>query len=328
MPNHGHSRDVLRLSPRASLTVVAMAVLVTVGCSKMGQLTAMKNFKEANASYGQQDYKKAAELYEATVKADPNLNYAYFYLGNSYDNLYKPSKKGEQANDALLESAVKNYQTAAEKLATGATKAEKDLARLSLKYLVASYGADKLNDPARAEPVVQRMIQLDPGEPENYFALAKIYEDAGAYENAEDILVKAKQAKPSDPAVYKTLAGYYNRQGQFEKTIKELEDAAASDPKSPEARYTIAVFYWDAAFRDARLSENQKKDYVQKGLGEVEKALQMKPDYIDAIVYKGLLLRLEANLEKDVAKQQALIKEATGLSEKANTLRKQKASGA
>jgi tetratricopeptide (TPR) repeat protein len=307
---------------------VATVILTTVGCSKVGQLAAMKNFKEANASYGQQDYKKAAELYEATVKADPNLNYAYFYLGNSYDNLYKPSKKGEQANDELLENAVKNYQTAAEKLASGSTKAEKDLARLSLKYLVASYGADKLNDPARAEPVVQRMIQLDPGEPENYFALAKIYEDAGAYENAEDILVKAKQAKPSDPAVYKTLAGYYNRQGQFDKTIKELEDAAASDPKSPEARYTIAVFYWDAAFRDARLTEAQKKDYVQRGLGEVDKALDMKSDYIDAIVYKGLLLRLQANLEKDVSKQQALIKEATQLSDKANALRKQKASGA
>ena len=328
MPSNGHKFDVLRLPRQGSLAVVVVAVLATAGCSKMGQLTAMKNFKEANASYGQQDYKRAAELYEATVKADPNLNYAYFYLGNSYDNLYKPSKKGEQANDMLLENAVKNYQTAAEKLATGSTKAEKDLARLSLKYLVASYGADKLNDPARAEPVVQRMIQLDPGEPENYFALAKIYEDAGAYENAEDILVKAKQAKPSDPAVYKTLAGYYNRQGQFEKTIKELEDAAASDPKSPEARYTIAVFYWDAAFRDARLSENQKREYVQKGLSEVEKALEMKSDYIDAIVYKGLLLRLQANLEKDVTKQQSLLKEATGLSEKANALRKQKASGA
>src|SRR4029078_5853279 len=124
-------------------------------------------------------------------------------------------------------NAVKNYQAAAEKLATGSTKAEKDLGKLSLKYLVASYGADKLNDPARAEPVVQRMIQLDPGEPENYFALAKIYEEAGAYENAEDILLKAKEARPTDPAVYMTLAGYYNRQGQFEKTIKELEDAAA-----------------------------------------------------------------------------------------------------
>jgi len=303
-------------------------VLGAAGCSKLGQLTAMKNFKEANQAYAQQDYKKAAELYESTVAADPDLNYAYFYLGNSYDNLYKPSKKGEQANDELLEKAVKNYQTAATKLAAGNTKAEKDLARLSMKYLVASYGADKLNDPARAEPVVQSMIQLDPGEPENYFALAKIYEDAGAYEPAEDILVKAKAAKPNDPAVYKTLAGYYNRQGQFDKTIKELEEAAAADPKSPEARYTIAVFYWDEAFRDARLSEAQKKEYVTKGLAEIEKALEMKADYVDAIVYKGLLLRLQANLEKDPAKQQQLIKDASALSDKANAIRKQKSAGA
>ena len=44
----------------------------------------------------------------------------------------------------------------------------------------------------------------------------------------------------------------------------------------------------------------------------------MKPDYVDAIVYKGLLLRLQANLEKDPAKQQQLLKDATAFSEKAN----------
>jgi len=294
----------------------------------MGQLKGMKNFKEANTAYQQQDYKRAADLYEATVEADPNLASAYFYLGNSYDNLYKPSKKGDKANDELLEKAVKNYQAAAEKLASAPTKAEKDLGKLSLKYLVASYGADKLNDPARAEPVVQRMIQLEPGEPENYFALAKIYEDAGAYENAEDILLKAKEAKPGDPAVYMTLAGYYNRQGQFEKTIKELEDRASRDPKNPEAHYTIATFYWDEAFRDARLKENEKREYVDKGIAEIDKSLQIKPDYIEALVYKGLLLRLKANNIKDPAQQQALIKEATQLRDKAEELRKKKASGA
>ena len=46
------------------------------------------------------------------------------------------------------------------------------------------------------------MIQLDPSEPSNYFALAKIYEDAGAYDEAEEMLHRAKEAKPSDPAVY------------------------------------------------------------------------------------------------------------------------------
>jgi tetratricopeptide (TPR) repeat protein len=316
------------LSEGTSVAVVALILLAAAGCSKMGQLKGMKNFKEANAAYQQQDYKRAADLYELTVQADPNISSAYFYLGNSYDNLYKPSKKGDKANDELLEKAVHNYQTAAEKLATAPTKAEKDLGKLSLKYLVASYGAEKLNDPARAEPVVQRMIQLEPGEPENYFALAKIYEDAGAYENAEDILLKAKEARPTDPAVYMTLAGYYNRQGQFDKTITQLEERASRDPKNPEAHYTIATFYWDEAFRDARLKENEKREYVDKGVSEIDKALEIKPDYIEALVYKGLLLRLRANTIKDPKEQQDLLKEATRLRDKAEELRKKKASGA
>jgi predicted Zn-dependent protease len=304
-----------------------MLAVAAAGCGKMGQLKAMKAFKEANQAYAQQDYKKAAELYEQTVQADNTLAAAYFYLGNSYDNLYKPSRKGDAANDQLLDKAVENYQQAAEKLSSSEKPEDKKLGNLALQYLVAAYGPDKLNDPAKAEPVVQRMITLDPADPANYFALAKIYEDAGAYENAEDILLKAKEAKPSDPAVYMTLAGYYNRQGQFDKTIQALEERAAREPSNPEAHYTIATFYWDEAFRDTRLKENEKRDYLQKGVTAVDTALKIKQDYIEALVYKGLLLRLQANMEKEPAKQQALMKEAIQVRDKAEELRKKKAAG-
>jgi predicted Zn-dependent protease len=192
---------------------------------------------------------------------------------------------------------------------------------------VASYGAEKLNDPAKAEPVVQRMIQLEPGEPTNYIALAKIYEDAGAYDEAEKMYIQAKQAKPNDPTVYMTLAGYYNRQGRFDKTIDALEERAAKEPNNPEAFYTIATYYWDEAYRDFKLKDNEKKAYVQKGIEAVDHALQIKPDYMEALVYKNLLLRLQANLEKEPAKQQALIKEADKLRDRAQELRKQKAAG-
>jgi tetratricopeptide (TPR) repeat protein len=315
----------------ASLGCVAVLALgslaSTVGCAKVGEIQAKKAFKSANAAYQQQDYKKASDLYEQTIAADPNLNSAYFYLGNSYDNQYKPSKKGEAANDALLTKAVENYQKAAEKLAASPDPADKKLGKLSLEYLVASYGPDKLNDPAKAEPVVQRMIQLEPGEPTNYFALAKIYEDAGAYDEAEKMYIAAKTAKPTDPAVYMTLAGYYNRQGHFDKTIEALEERAAKEPNNPEAFYTIATYYWDEAYRDFKLKEAEKKDFVAKGTTAIDHALQLKPDYIEAITYKGLLLRLQANLEKDPAKQAQLMKDATSLSEKANAMRKAKTAG-
>jgi tetratricopeptide (TPR) repeat protein len=313
----------------ASLACVAMLAVgsLTAGCAKVGEIKAKKAFKAANQAYQQQDYRKAGEFYEETIVADPNLNAAYFFLGNSYDNQYKPSKKGEAANDALLEKAVDNYQKAAEKLSASAAPEDKKLGTLSLQYLVAAYGADKLNDPAKAEPVVQRMIQLEPTEPSNYFALAKIYEDAGAYEEAEKVLQQAKQAKPTDPAVYMTLAGYYNRQGHFEKTIEALEERAAKEPNNPEAFYTIATYYWDEAYRDFKLKEAEKREFVGKGVEAVDHALQIKPDYMEALVYKNLLLRLQANLEKDPAKQQQLIKDADKLRDKAQELRKQKAAG-
>ena len=311
----------------ACVAVLALGSFTAAGCAKVGEIQAKKAFKAANAAYQQQDYKKAADLYEQTIQADPNLNSAYFFLGNSYDNQYKPSKKGDAANDALLTKAVDNYKKAAEKLSSSPNNDDKKLGKLSLEYLVASYGPDKLNDPAQAEPVVQRMIQLEPGEPANYFALAKIYEDAGAYEEAEKMLQNAKQAKPSDPAVYMTLAGYYNRQGRFDKTIEALEERAQKEPNNPEAFYTIATYYWDEAYRDFKLKENEKKEFVGKGVEAVDHALQIKPDYTEALVYKNLLLRLQANMEKDPAKQQQLLKEADRLRDKAQELRKQKAAG-
>ena len=311
----------------ASLVTAAMLALsISVGCAQVGQVQAKRSFKAANAAYQAQDYKKAAQLYEETLKEDPTLNVAYFFLGNSLDNQYKPSRRGEPENEALLTRAVENYQLCAERLANSPNEDEKKLAKLSLEYLVAAYGADKLNDPAKAEPVLIKMIEMEPQEPSNYAVLAKIYEDAGLYDEAEKVLLMSKDAKPKDASVYLQLAGFYNRQGRFDKTIEALNQRAEIEPNNPEAFQTIAGYYWDETRGDSALTDAQKKEYIEKGLEAVDKAISLKPDYVEAITFRGLLLRLEANVEKDPAKQQALLKEATELSDKANELRK-KATG-
>jgi tetratricopeptide (TPR) repeat protein len=317
------------VSLAAAAMLVLLAVVSTAGCGKVGELKARKNFKAANQAYQQQDWKRAAELYEETVRAFPDLEHGqpYFFLGNSYDNQWKASKKGDPENDALMTKAVENYQKAAEMLSASDRPEDKKLGKLSLDYLVAAYGADKLNDPAKAEPVVQKMIQLEPNEPTNYFRLAKIYEDAGAYPEAEKMYLQAKEVRPNDPTVYLQLAGYYNRMNEFDKTIEALEQRAAKEPKNPEAYFTIATYYWDNANKNYRLSEAQKRDNVQKGLAAINRALELNPNYMDALVYKGLLLRIQALLEKDPKKQQELLKEAVALHDKAEELRKKKASG-
>ena len=309
-------------SSAACLALVAGLGLALAGCGKVNEVRAMKAFKDGNKLYATSDWRAAAAKYEEAMQMDPNNTLIHFYLANSYDNLYRPARAGEAANDALLQKAVDNYKLASEKIADPKMK------RLSLEYLVAAYGPDKLNDPTLAEPVVKQMIDLEPNEPSNYFALAKIYEDSGEYELAEQTLLKAKDAKSNDPAVYMQLAGYYNRQGDFDKTMEALDQRVAIEPNNPEAHYTVATYYWDKAYRDFRLKDTEKLGYVEKGIEAVDKAIGIKDDYMEAIAYKNLLLRLNANLIKDPAKQQALLKEADELRDKATEMRKQKAAGA
>ena len=68
--------------------------------------------------------------------------------------------------------------------------------------------------------------------------------------------------------------------------------------------------------------------YIQAGLAEADKALALKPDYFEALTYKNLLLRSEALVEKDPAKQQALLKQADQLRDKAQELQKKQAAPA
>jgi tetratricopeptide (TPR) repeat protein len=270
----------------------------------------LASFTEANTMYERQEYARAAELYEAISAADPTnasgiSGQVYFFLANSYDNLWNASRRNDPANQRVLEHAAANYQRAIEILQRSIPR-EAMLSRLALEYLAHACGSDKLNDPAKAEELILQMIQLDPTEISNYFLIAKLYEDVGEYAAAENALLNARDRRADAPIVYMSLAGFYNRQGAFDKTIAALIERADRDPANPEAHYTIATYYWDQAYRDFKLTGVEKREMVMKGLRSVERAIGLKPDYIEALVYKNLLLRLQASLEPDPLKRDQL----------------------
>jgi tetratricopeptide (TPR) repeat protein len=302
----------------AAMTATAMKIsnvirLLCIGVFALSPAMAVAQdpLSQAKALYSQGDYRRAAQKYEEALAIDPANGEAYFFLGNSYDQMYKPSRKGEPDNDTLLTKAVENYAKAVRlhRDARGRT--------LALEYLVGAYGPDKLNDPARAVPLAEHLIALDPTDPSPYFVLAKIDEDTGNYDHAEHTSVMAKQARPTDAAPYLQLAAYYNRQGEFEKTIETLDQRAQLEPANPEAHYTIATYYWDKAYRDFRLANEQKGEYIERGLAAVDRALSLKDDYMEALVYKNLLLRIKAILESDPEKRRALTEEADRLRDRA-----------
>jgi tetratricopeptide (TPR) repeat protein len=305
---------------QAILAVMILAA-ATTACGQFGNLKARKHLKDANALYAQADYRQAAVEYEEAIKSDPDMIQAYFYLGNSYDNMYKPARKGEAENDALLPKAVKNYEIAVQR------ETDPQRKKLALQYLAASYGTDKLNDPSKAEPVVRQMIQMDPKDTGSYYGLSKLYEDAGRFEEAEAALLQARDAAPSNPEVYLQLAGFYNKRDQFEKAVAMHEERAKLDPNNPEAFWTLAAFYENAARKDYRLTPAVKKQYIERGIVAADKALAIKQDFVEAITYKNLLLRQQALVEKDPKKQKELIDEADKLRNRAIELNKLKTKG-
>ena len=305
----------------ARLALVATMVLPLVSCQFVGQLQAIKVFKDANTFYQRADYEAAAAMYEEVIANDPNMMDAYFYLANSYDNLFRPALRGEPDNDLLLEKAIDNYISSVDIQTNPAMRT------LSMQYLVAAFGPDKANDPTKQEPVVQQLIETDPANPDNYFRLAKLYEDSGLYAEAEQVFLQVRDLRADDPTVYLQMAGFYDRNEEFEKTIDALRQRAVIEPDNPEAFYTISTFYWEKAFRDFRLTEEQEEEYVMLGLTEVDKALELNTDYLEALTYKNILMRMQANLTEDLDLQEQLIAEADVLRDRAQALQDRRTSG-
>lgn len=286
--------------------IVVAAGVATAGCGRysIGALKGQKAYKDANELYRTSQWKDAAAKYEYVLQQDPSRSEVYFFLANSYDNAYKPSRAGEAENDSYIQKAIQNYRKSAE------VDTNPEMKKLALQYLVAAYGPDKLNDPTQAEPIVQEMIRIAPNEAGNYFALSRIYEDAGRYDEAEAALLKARDANPQDVSVYVSLSGFYNRQGEFDKTMEALNKSAEIKPDDPQGHQLVATFYWEKAFKDKTLAPPVKKGYIMKGIEATDRALKINPDYAEALTYKNILLRMQANEETDLGKRAELIKSA------------------
>lgn len=323
----------MRYRPILISAWVAIMGLALGGCGRysISNIRALKAFGDANRLYQKADYPEAIGRYDDVIELDPQppvKGFAYFFLGNSFDNMYKPSKKGDPTNDGNLPKAVANYKLAIQNL-QGTDDREVQIRKLAYEYLINAYSVDKLNDLSQAEPIAQQLIGMEPNEPVNYEALGNLYEQAKRMDDAERMFKKAVEVKPNDGNSYVTLAGFYNRQGNFTKTMEALAGRAKAEPNNPEAWHTMAAYYWDEAYRDPRLTPAQKKDYIEKGIEADDKALAVNPDYAEAMIYKGILLRAKATIIKDPAQQKALIEEGDQLKAKAEAIqKKENAAGA
>jgi TonB family protein len=178
-----------------------------------------------------------------------------------------------------------------------------------------------LDAPGREAEVAER-IAASPTGIAAYQQLARLQEERGAYVEAEATLLQARQVAPKNPQVVVWLAQFYNRQGQFEKTMEMLEAAEALEPADPRGAQIVATYYWEKAYKDHKLLPAEQLQYVMNGIAATDRALAINPDYVEALTYKNLLLRMRANLETDPFQKKQLIAEADTLRSRAIELNK------
>ena len=181
-----------------------------------------------------------------------------------------------------------------------------------------------VTDPALREAELQKRIADSPRGVAAYRELAKLQEDRGAFAEAELTLMRARQAMPESKDAVLALAALYNRQGDFQKTMEMLDVAEHLDPTDPAAPQMTATYYWEKAYKDHRLLPAEQYKYVMSGIAATDRSLALKPDFVDALTYKNLLLRMRANLETDPVLKQQLVAEADTLRNRAIELNKQR----
>jgi tetratricopeptide (TPR) repeat protein len=327
---------------RGKLVATALLALVALGgCAnfqqKWNMLKSRRAFKQANLAYANKTYQDAINLYNTTLELDSNpdprvLVTTHFYRGSSSHLLYKPSKLDDPENDALLEAAIQDYEKSIElsKQHAGEYEMLKPYQQYGMEQLAAIY-RDNLDDFEKAEKYFKDLIEYDPKTPERYYALADVYErfhdpeELPLLEQAIEAYKKPVDLNPSDPLAYRQVANLLNKYGRFDETMEWLGKARDVQATNPEGYYLIAVHYWDKVYRDPDLTNNDKKNYIDLGLSQLDQALGIDDEYIDALIYKNLLLREQAKIEPNAAKKAELTKQADELRDRALALKEKQA---
>lgn len=328
----------MRTRNSAPLLAALLALVVSsVGCNLVRAKAA---FKDGNRLYKEENYRKAIDLYERAVELKPDFAEAHFYLASSQQSLYRPGKEGDE-NKQRLEQAIQHYETS---LATNQadTPNLQQLRLNTLGALTAIYSDPPLTDYEKALSYAEMLVKDNPDDTKNLYAMANLYEKFGRVTEAEQTYVRVADQNPSDAKACGALAAFYNkplwddagavfveneskgaRRAKFDSAITTLERCAGLDPSDPSGYYKLAMFFWDKAYRDPMIGDNEKNQYADKGIAAVDTALGMKPGYWEAIITKGLLYRVKAQVSRRPAERKQYLDHAVLLQKQAMDLRQE-----
>ena len=204
------------------------------------------------------------------------------------------------------------------------------------------YSDPPLTNYEKAIGFAEQLVKDNPNDAKNLYAMANLYEKFDRVAEAEQTYVRVTEQNPNDAKACGALAAFYNkplwdeagvvfvdnqskgaRRAKFSSAIATLEKCAKLDATDPSGYYKLAMFYWDKAYRDPLIGDQEKNEFADKGLAAVDTALGMKPDYWEAIITKGLLFRVKAQVAARPEERKEYLDKAVLLQKQAMDLRKE-----
>ncbi len=168
---------------------------------------------------------------------------------------------------------------------------------------------------------------------------------------AIDSFKQVLKVDPENKAALGNIGQIYYEMQKFDKAKEYQERLLKIDPNNPETYYWIGVLdyipcnvNWTAMRRDLNLLTPKDPNHpgvlpplpekarqalaeknatlVDEGMKALQKALELKPDYLEAMAYLNLMYRQKADLETDNAAREADLNEAEQWVDKYLDLRK------
>ncbi|MFW6351347.1 MAG: tetratricopeptide repeat protein [Bacteroidota bacterium] len=130
--------------------------------------------------------------------------------------------------------------------------------------------------------------EYDYDQPFLYSSLANISAQKENMEEATEWIKKGRERYPENLDLIFSEANIYLTTGNIPEAERVLEIAIERDPENPNLHYAFAVNY-DQMSRDTLFSKEERQFAYQEAIKSYEKAIELKPDYFDAIYNLGAL---------------------------------------
>jgi tetratricopeptide (TPR) repeat protein len=257
------------------LVALLLAVAVCGGCS---ELRGRKKIQEGTAAYKRGDFAAAVARFHEAAAFVPRMPLLWLNLGYACRELIIPGGPPEQ-NRVPAQCALEAFKN---------------------------------------------LRELAPADPRGDRLYVQTLFDAGEYRTIERTFSLRHEKDPQDLDVVLALQQVYVKMGRWREALVFYRKAAALRPQDPEAAYAVGTFIWQtlvahgggpqADAYDPRPRPDgvpatlpprppiapgdvvgaERVALSEEGIHELERAVELRPHYPDALTYIGLLYRQQS----------------------------------